>query len=135
MKRSLQFRGGSYQLRQRAGEDYIERRQQTAVRQRQVLLLKTEKTDPCCEEMRLSIAIAVLVLAVIANSEAEEPTLEEQFAKFQNQMKDFADDVAVKTKSTLDQIHQSEFAAKTRNWFTEQFDKMKQKIDEAFQQK
>ncbi|KAG7469238.1 hypothetical protein MATL_G00126750 [Megalops atlanticus] len=96
----------------------------------------------CCQgntdhavKMKLPIALAVLFLVLAAHTEAQEvePTLEERFATFQTQMKEFAEDLTEKTKATFEQIHQSDFAVKTRNWFTEQFDKVKQRLDETFQ--
>ncbi|XP_036393859.1 apolipoprotein C-I [Megalops cyprinoides] len=85
--------------------------------------------------MKLPIAIAVLFLVLAAHTDAQEaePTLEERFATFQTQVKEFADDLTEKTKATFEQIHQSDFAVKTRSWFAEQFEKMKQKVDETFQ--
>ncbi|XP_028837469.1 apolipoprotein C-I [Denticeps clupeoides] len=86
--------------------------------------------------MKLPIAIAVLVLVLAAHSEAQnaEPTLEERFQDFQNSMKTMTDDLTGKAKTAIEQIHSSDFAVKTRNWFTEQFDKMKKKVDETFSQ-
>ncbi|XP_029477239.1 apolipoprotein C-I-like [Oncorhynchus nerka] len=84
--------------------------------------------------MKLSIAIAVLMLVFAAHTEAQEAekTIEEHFATFGNQMKDLSEDLTVKTKDIVEKIGDSEFITKTRTWFTEQFDKMKAKIDETF---
>ncbi|KAJ8388867.1 hypothetical protein AAFF_G00126230 [Aldrovandia affinis] len=94
-------------------------------------------------KMKLPIAIAVLFLVLAANTGAEEaqaegeepqaePTLEERFTNFGIQIKTFADGLKDKTKATFEEIHQSDFAIKTRNWFTDQFQKMKEKVDETF---
>ncbi|MBN3313757.1 APOC1 protein, partial [Atractosteus spatula] len=86
--------------------------------------------------MKLPVAIAVLVLVLAVHSDAaEEPTIEERFANFHTQVKEFTSDLTEKAKTTFEQIHQSEFAVKTRNWFSEQFDKAKQKFEETFKQK
>ncbi|KAM6967457.1 apolipoprotein C-I [Aplochiton taeniatus] len=84
--------------------------------------------------MKLSIAIAVLMLVFAAHTEAqEEQTLEEKFANFGSQVTELTKDLAEKTKTTFDQIHTSEFATNTRNWFSEQFEKVKAKLDEIKQ--
>ncbi|TRY93415.1 hypothetical protein DNTS_014251 [Danionella cerebrum] len=62
----------------------------------------------------------------------DEPTLEQHFAKFQTQVKEIADDLAEKTKTAFQNIEQSEFGTKTRNWFNEQYAKLKQKMSEGF---
>uniref|UniRef100_A0A8B9KCJ9 Apolipoprotein C-I n=1 Tax=Astyanax mexicanus TaxID=7994 RepID=A0A8B9KCJ9_ASTMX len=83
--------------------------------------------------MRLYLAIAALVLVLAAHAEAqEEPTIEQHFASFHTKVKEFGSDVAEKTMATIKEIEQSEFAAKTKNWFTEQFEKMKKQFDETF---
>ncbi|XP_062321669.1 apolipoprotein C-I [Osmerus eperlanus] len=83
--------------------------------------------------MKLAIAIAVLMLVFAAHAEAEEEqSIEQRFATFQTQVKELTDGLAEKTKTTLEQIQQSEFATKTRDWFTEQFEKVKQKVEETF---
>ncbi|XP_073703731.1 apolipoprotein C-I [Garra rufa] len=83
--------------------------------------------------MKLYLAAAVLMLVLAVHTEAQdEGTLEQQFAKFQTQVKEIADDLTTKTKTTFEQIEQSEFAVKTKNWFTEQFEKVKQKLSETF---
>ncbi|NP_001134834.1 apolipoprotein C-I precursor [Salmo salar] len=84
--------------------------------------------------MKLSIAIAVLMLVFAAHTEAQESekTIEERFTTFSNQMKELTDDLTVKTKDMFEKIGDSEFAIKTKTWFTEQLDKMKAKVDETF---
>uniref|UniRef100_A0A671Q514 Apolipoprotein C-I-like n=1 Tax=Sinocyclocheilus anshuiensis TaxID=1608454 RepID=A0A671Q514_9TELE len=83
--------------------------------------------------MKLYLAAAVLMLLLAVHTEAqEEPTLEQQFAKFQTQVKEIADDLTENTKTTFEQLEKSEFAIKTKNWFTEQYKKVKQKMAETF---
>ncbi|KAK7147444.1 hypothetical protein R3I94_010079 [Phoxinus phoxinus] len=84
--------------------------------------------------MKLYLAAAVLMLVLAVHTEAqEEPTLEQRFATFQTQVKEIADDLTEKTKTTFQQLDQSEFATKTKSWFSEQYEKMKQKMSETFQ--
>ncbi|KAF4103240.1 hypothetical protein G5714_016123 [Onychostoma macrolepis] len=84
-------------------------------------------------KMKLYLAAAVLMLVLAVHTEAQdEPTLEQQFAKFQTQVKDIADDLTEKTKTTFEQLDKSDFAIKTKNWFSEQYEKVKQKLSETF---
>ncbi|XP_018931191.1 apolipoprotein C-I [Cyprinus carpio] len=83
--------------------------------------------------MKLYLAAAVLMLVLAVHTEAqEEPTLEQHFTKFQTQVKAIADDLTEKTKSTFENLEKSEFVTKTKNWFTEQFEQIKQKMTETF---
>ncbi|KAI1886301.1 hypothetical protein AGOR_G00212590 [Albula goreensis] len=102
-------------------------------KQKRFLPLNDRKTDQEAK-MKLPIAVAVLFLVLAANTEAQEaePTIEERFATFGNQMKEFADDLSEKTKTAFEQIHQSDFAVKTRSWFSEQFEKMKDTLEKTF---
>ncbi|KAJ8388869.1 hypothetical protein AAFF_G00126250 [Aldrovandia affinis] len=86
--------------------------------------------------MKLPIAIAVLFLVLAANTEAEEaqaePTLEEHFTNFGVQMAALADQIKDKTKTTFDKMQQSEAAVTAREWFDNQFQKIKETMDETF---
>nr|AOR81864.1 apolipoprotein C-I-like protein [Ictalurus punctatus] len=82
--------------------------------------------------MKLYLAVATLMLVLIAHSEAqEESTIEQQFANFQARFKEFGDDVTEKTKNALKQIENSEIISKTKDWVTEQLEKVRQKFDEV----
>ncbi|XP_039535277.1 apolipoprotein C-I [Pimephales promelas] len=84
--------------------------------------------------MKLYLAAAVLMLVLAVHTEAQdESTLEQRFATFQTQVKAIAEDLTEKTKTTFQQLDQSEFATKTKSWFSEQFEKVKQKVSETFQ--
>ncbi|KAL2084272.1 hypothetical protein ACEWY4_019790 [Coilia grayii] len=85
-------------------------------------------------KMRLPVAIAVLVLVLAAHSDAEEaePTLEQRFNQFQQQVVGLTDDLTEKTKTALEQFQNSDFAVKTRSFFSEQFEKLKTKFEETF---
>ncbi|XP_060906193.1 apolipoprotein C-I [Labrus mixtus] len=79
--------------------------------------------------MRLFLAVAVLMLALVAYTEAqEEETVEQRFAKFGNQMSEFGQNLADKAKSTFDDISTSQFARDTTNWFTERMEQLKSKF-------
>merc|ERR1711915_96488 len=80
-------------------------------------------------KMRLYLAVAVLMLAFVAYTEAEE-TVEQKFAAFGKQMTEMSQTLAEKAKTTFDDISTSEFAVTTKNWFSEQFEMMKAKLQE-----
>ncbi|XP_065117063.1 apolipoprotein C-I [Paramisgurnus dabryanus] len=82
--------------------------------------------------MKLYLAAAVLMLVLAAHTEAQEDTLEQRFANFQNQMKDMTEDLAQKTKETFAKVENHEYVVKTKNWLSEQFEKVKQKMSETF---
>uniref|UniRef100_A0AAZ3NY87 Uncharacterized protein n=1 Tax=Oncorhynchus tshawytscha TaxID=74940 RepID=A0AAZ3NY87_ONCTS len=90
---------------------YIEGLRQS-VRHTGVIFSLRQKTV----NMKLSIAIAVLMLVFAAHTEAQETekTIEEHFTTFSNQMKDLSEDLTVKTKDIVEKIGDSEFITKTR---------------------
>uniref|UniRef100_UPI003AACC751 apolipoprotein C-I n=1 Tax=Centroberyx gerrardi TaxID=166262 RepID=UPI003AACC751 len=86
--------------------------------------------------MKLYLAVAVLVLALAAHTEAQEPeTVEEKLANFGNQMTEMGKNLAEKTKTAFEDLHNSEFATNTRDWFQRQFDIVKAKIEDLSQKK
>ncbi|XP_071388880.1 apolipoprotein C-I [Centroberyx affinis] len=84
--------------------------------------------------MKLYLAVAVLVLALAAHTEAQEPeTIEEKLANFGTQVTEFGKDLAEKTKNAFQDLHNSEVATNTRSWFQRQLDSMKAKFEELSQ--
>ncbi|KAM8735107.1 apolipoprotein C-I [Acanthopagrus schlegelii] len=83
--------------------------------------------------MRLFLAVAVLMLAFIAYTEAQEETAEQKLAKFGKQMTEMGKNLAEKAKTTFENINNSEFAVTSRNWFTEQLEKLKTRVQEISQ--
>ncbi|XP_045901439.1 apolipoprotein C-I [Micropterus dolomieu] len=83
--------------------------------------------------MRLYLAVAVLVLAFVAYTEAQEETIEQRFSKFGEQMTQFGGDLAEKTKAAIEQIRNSDFAVSSKNWLHEQFERLKNKLGEVSQ--
>ncbi|XP_008429390.1 apolipoprotein C-I [Poecilia reticulata] len=83
--------------------------------------------------MRLYLAAAVLLLALVAYTEAQDD-FAERFSNFGDQLTEFGKNVAEKAKTHYDTISTSEFAVSTRNWFTEQFQKIKTKVNEMASQ-
>ncbi|XP_037642016.1 apolipoprotein C-I [Sebastes umbrosus] len=85
--------------------------------------------------MRLYLAVAMLMLAFVAYTEAQdaEPTVEERFSQFGQKMTEMGQTVAEKARAAMDTVQNSEFAKKTNDWFTEQFNRMKAKMEEISQ--
>ncbi|KAK3551856.1 hypothetical protein QTP70_030229 [Hemibagrus guttatus] len=85
--------------------------------------------------MKLYLAVATLMLVLIAHSEAaEEPTIEEQVANFHAKIQAFGTDLSDKATKALKELTDSELFTKTSNWFTDKFEKVKNKFDETFTQ-
>ncbi|XP_034553890.1 apolipoprotein C-I [Notolabrus celidotus] len=83
--------------------------------------------------MRLYLAVAVLMLALVAYTEAQDDTVEQKFAKFGEQMTELGQNLADKTQTAFQGIHESEFATTTRDWFAKQMEKLKAKLGEITQ--
>lgn len=81
-------------------------------------------------KMKLYLALAVLMLAFVAYTEAQDAQggIEESFARFTEQVNELGRDWAAKAKTTFEGIQQSEFAQTSRNWFQEQFEKVKSQL-------
>ncbi|XP_036928814.1 apolipoprotein C-I isoform X2 [Acanthopagrus latus] len=83
--------------------------------------------------MRLFLAVAVLMLAFIAYTEAQEETIEQKVAQFGERVTQVGQDLAEKVKTAFDSVHNSDAMTKTRDWFTEQFEAFKTKVQELAQ--
>ncbi|XP_073342284.1 apolipoprotein C-I-like [Pagrus major] len=75
--------------------------------------------------MRLFLAVAVLMLAFVAYTEAQEETIEQKFTEFGERVTQVGQDLAEKAKTAFENINNSEFAVTSRNWFSEQIEKLK----------
>ncbi|KAM4600319.1 apolipoprotein C-I [Polymixia lowei] len=80
--------------------------------------------------MKLYLAVAVLMLAFAALTDAEEvdTTIQDRFTDFGTQISQGAQDIAEKTKQAFQDFHESEFVLNTKSWFERQFDKVKASI-------
>ncbi|KAM7383194.1 hypothetical protein PAMP_002866 [Pampus punctatissimus] len=78
--------------------------------------------------MKLYLAVAVLVLAFVAYTEAQDTDIHEKFNAFGRQVSEISRDLAEKAKTTFDDISNSEFAVTTKTWFQEQLEKLKTKF-------
>ncbi|KAH0631650.1 hypothetical protein JD844_006086 [Phrynosoma platyrhinos] len=83
-----------------------------------------------------SVAVVLVALSVMADSAevqtVTEPTLTQKFERFQHEVQAFADRVGEKTKAAFQDLHHSEISNKTRNWFSETFQKLKEKFRAPF---
>merc|ERR1712112_600888 len=84
-------------------------------------------------KMKLFLAVAVLLLAFAAHTGAqeEEKTVEQRLAEFGAQVTEVATNLADKTKEAFDKMQASETATTVRNWFTQQFEKVKSSFENA----
>ncbi|KAM6935973.1 apolipoprotein C-I [Lycodopsis pacificus] len=82
--------------------------------------------------MKLYLAVAVLMLAFVAYTEAqdqvEEQTIEQRFSNFGEQVAEVGKNLAEKAKTTFEEIQSSKFAADSRDWFQTQIDNLKAKL-------
>ncbi|KAM3613834.1 uncharacterized protein V6R79_005622 [Siganus canaliculatus] len=76
--------------------------------------------------MKLYLAVAVLMLAFVAHTEAQEETIEQKFATFNSQMSEFTRNLAEKAKTAMQDIN-----TKSANWFQEQFQRAKDFYEQA----
>ncbi|CAL8258740.1 unnamed protein product [Boreogadus saida] len=93
-------------------------------------------------KMKLYLAVAVLLLALATQSEAQAPEettpegldgLGDKFSQFGDTVSEFGQDIAVKTKDAFQRAQESELAVSSRNWFSDQFEKVKAKLGEIGQ--
>ncbi|MCP6497687.1 hypothetical protein NL501_27700, partial [Klebsiella pneumoniae] len=83
--------------------------------------------------MRLFIALPVLVmvLAMVLEGPAPaqaSPDISSTFESIPNKLKDFGNTLEDTARATIDRIKQKEILTKTRNWLSETFGKVKEKI-------
>ncbi|XP_070691954.1 apolipoprotein C-I [Pempheris klunzingeri] len=83
--------------------------------------------------MRLYLAVAVLMLAFVAYTEAQEETVEQRLTRFGGEVTEMSKTLADKAKAAFEQIQTSEIVSKTSDWFQQQFEILKTKISETTQ--
>uniref|UniRef100_A0A8C6WN95 Apolipoprotein C-I n=1 Tax=Neogobius melanostomus TaxID=47308 RepID=A0A8C6WN95_9GOBI len=74
--------------------------------------------------MRLYLAVAVLMLAFVAYTEAQEATVEERFNQFGEQVKEFTSNTAEQAKAALEKFNNHESVQKMKNWFQQKYDEL-----------
>ncbi|KAL8219747.1 UNVERIFIED_CONTAM: hypothetical protein K2H54_032717 [Gekko kuhli] len=87
-------------------------------------------------QLAVSIAVVLVALSVVTDSASvsvvEEPTLSQKFERFQGEVQTFFDGIGEKAKGAFRDLHNSEISTKARNWFTENFQKLKEKFKKTF---
>ncbi|XP_019948351.2 apolipoprotein C-I [Paralichthys olivaceus] len=78
--------------------------------------------------MKLFLAVAVLMLALVAYTEAQDDSIGDTFTRFGDKMQEMGRDLADRAKTTFEEISSSEAAVKTKNWFTETFEGIKNRF-------
>ncbi|XP_062996146.1 apolipoprotein C-I [Elgaria multicarinata webbii] len=82
-------------------------------------------------QLAVSIAVVLVALSVVTGTQdvtVTEPTLSQKFEKVQQDFQNFANRIGERTKTAFNDLHHSEFSNRTRNWFAENFQKMKEKF-------
>ncbi|XP_033496678.1 apolipoprotein C-I [Epinephelus lanceolatus] len=80
--------------------------------------------------MRLYLAIAVLMLALVAYTEAQEETLEQKLAKFTEQVSQVGQNLGEKIKTGFDDFQTSDFAVNSQARFNEWVEWVKTRVQE-----
>ncbi|XP_075696361.1 apolipoprotein C-I isoform X2 [Rhinoderma darwinii] len=89
--------------------------------------------SPAAVKMKLLLALSVVLIALSvltepSSAESQEPSLKERVKSFGESIKGAGSVVVDKTKAAIKGLHESEFAIKTRNFFTDGFQKIKDKF-------
>ncbi|XP_061920343.1 apolipoprotein C-I-like [Entelurus aequoreus] len=80
--------------------------------------------------MRLYLALAVLLLALLAYTEAQDDTMQQKFSNVGDQITEFGQSIAEKTKKAFQTIQDSDFAVATRDFFRNGFEKLKKQVED-----
>ncbi|XP_051017873.1 apolipoprotein C-I [Acomys russatus] len=87
--------------------------------------------------MRLFICLPVLILALAMALEGPAPAqaapdLSSTLERLPDKLKEFGNILEDKAKAAIDHIKQKELVTKTRTWFSEALDKVKEKFKNTF---
>ncbi|MDL0602382.1 hypothetical protein O3K00_21275, partial [Yersinia pestis] len=92
--------------------------------------------------MRLVLALSVLVVALCMVLEGPAPAqaaptqealaAASTFEQIPDKLKEFGNTLEDKARAAIEHIKQSDFAAKTRTWFSEAFNKVKETFKDTF---
>ncbi|KAG7216902.1 hypothetical protein INR49_001556 [Caranx melampygus] len=83
--------------------------------------------------MRLYLALAVLMLAFVAYTDAQDSDIKQSFASFTERVNEFSRDLAERVKNTFEGLQHSEFATTSSNWLRERFDIIQTSLKEMTQ--
>ncbi|XP_059136551.1 apolipoprotein C-I [Peromyscus eremicus] len=87
--------------------------------------------------MRLFISLPVLIVVVAMALEGPAPAqatpdLSSAFENLPDKLKEFGNTLEDKTRAAIEHIRQKGILTKTRTWFSETFDKVKEKFKTTF---
>ncbi|XP_004767701.1 apolipoprotein C-I [Mustela nigripes] len=87
--------------------------------------------------MRLFLALPVLVVVLAMVLEGPAPTqaapeISSTFERIPDKLKEFGNTLEDKARAAIETIKQSDIPAKTRNWFSETYSKLKERLKTAF---
>nr|P0DPG8.1 RecName: Full=Apolipoprotein C-I; Short=Apo-CI; Short=ApoC-I; AltName: Full=Apolipoprotein C1; Contains: RecName: Full=Truncated apolipoprotein C-I; Flags: Precursor [Ailurus fulgens] len=83
----------------------------------------------------LSLPVLVVVLAMVLEGPAPAqaaPEISRTFERIPDKLKEFGNTLEDKAREVLETIKQSDIPAKTRNWFSETYNKVKEQLKTAF---
>ncbi|KAM8927303.1 apolipoprotein C-I [Pelodytes ibericus] len=83
-------------------------------------------------KLLLAVSVIVIALSVLAEPTSAQspspPTFKDRVDNFGSSIGDMATKFGEKAKTVLKDIHNSEILTKTRNWFTDTYQNLKQKL-------
>ncbi|XP_027801531.1 apolipoprotein C-I [Marmota flaviventris] len=83
----------------------------------------------------LALSVLVVVLSVVLEGPAPAqaaPDVSSTFEQIPGKLKEFGNTLEDKTREAINHIKNSDFATKTRTWFSETFTKVKEKLKDTF---
>nr|P0DTG3.1 RecName: Full=Apolipoprotein C-I; Short=Apo-CI; Short=ApoC-I; AltName: Full=Apolipoprotein C1; Contains: RecName: Full=Truncated apolipoprotein C-I; Flags: Precursor [Cynopterus brachyotis] len=83
----------------------------------------------------LSLPVLAVVLAMVLEGPAPAqaaPDMSSTLESIPGKLKEFGSTVKEKFRTAIDQIQKSDFPEKTRNWFSDVFQKVKEKFETTF---
>nr|P0DPH6.1 RecName: Full=Apolipoprotein C-I; Short=Apo-CI; Short=ApoC-I; AltName: Full=Apolipoprotein C1; Contains: RecName: Full=Truncated apolipoprotein C-I; Flags: Precursor [Ursus maritimus] len=83
----------------------------------------------------LSLPVWVAVLAMVLEGPAPAqaaPEISSTLGSIPDKLKEFGNTLEDKARAAIESIKQSDIPAKTRNWFSETFNKVKEQLKTAF---
>ncbi|XP_063798666.1 apolipoprotein C-I-like isoform X1 [Pseudophryne corroboree] len=89
--------------------------------------------SPAVVKMKLILAVSVVLVALSvmaepSSAQSEESTIKTGLKSFVESVKQVATKVGEKTKAVFKELHESEPATKARNFFSDTFQKIKDKL-------
>ncbi|XP_055019644.1 apolipoprotein C-I-like [Boleophthalmus pectinirostris] len=79
--------------------------------------------------MKLYLALAVLVLAFVAYTEAQDDTAEDGFNRVHQSVTEFGKTALERAQAALNDFNNNEKVQKAKTWFQEQIEKIKNRFN------